>query len=136
MVWSLKGFSWNSAGPASQTVAQHYISIGPLYRVIWCFWRRNVKASPVYCSRQKTRYNHPMLFQRRASVEDCGSTIKQHWLNATCLRKVYNKPGDGLVLRQRCRRLTGIEPAMGCNASSTLNQNLVGRPTSSVPGTS
>ena len=24
-----------NVGPASQTVAQHYISIGPMYRVIW-----------------------------------------------------------------------------------------------------
>ena len=37
VVRSLKGFSWNEVGPASQTVAQHYINIGPMYRVIWCF---------------------------------------------------------------------------------------------------
>ena len=37
VVKSLKGFDWNNVGPASQTVAQHYISIGPMYRVIWCF---------------------------------------------------------------------------------------------------
>ena len=55
---------------------------------------------------------------------------------ATCLHKIYNIPGDRLVLGQRRRRLTGIEPAMGCNAGPTLNLNLVGRPTSSVPGTS
>ena len=73
-----------------------------------------------------------MLFQCRASVEDCGSTLQQHWVNATCLRKVYNRPSDGLVLGQRRRRLTGIEPAMGCDAGPTLNRNLVGRPTSSV----
>ena len=51
-----------------------------------------------------------MLFQCRASVEDCGSTLKQHFVNNTCLRKVYSS--DGLVLGQRHRRLTGIEPAM------------------------
>ena len=28
---SLKGFGWNNVGPASQTVAQHYISIGQMY---------------------------------------------------------------------------------------------------------
>ena len=38
------------------------------------------------------------------------------------------------VLGQRRRWLTGIEPAMGCSAGPTLNQNLVGRPTSSVSG--
>ena len=36
---TVKGFDWNNIGQASQTVAQHYISIGPMYRVIWCFWR-------------------------------------------------------------------------------------------------
>ena len=46
VVRSLKGFAWNNVGPASQTVTQHYISIGPMYRVIWCFWRRDAKASP------------------------------------------------------------------------------------------
>ena len=31
---SLKKFGWNNVGPASQTVAQLYVSIGPMYRVI------------------------------------------------------------------------------------------------------
>ena len=44
VVKSLKGFGWNNVGPVLQTVAQHYISIGPMYRVIWCFWRRIFKA--------------------------------------------------------------------------------------------
>ena len=29
------GFGWNNGGPVSQTVAQHYLTIGPMYRVIW-----------------------------------------------------------------------------------------------------
>ena len=69
--------------------------------------------------------HNPTLFQWRSSVEDCGSTLKQHWLDATCLRKEYNGSGDSLVLGQRRRRLTDIEPAMGCNAGPTLNRNLV-----------
>ena len=39
---------------------------------------------------------------------------------------------NGLVLVQRRRRLTGIDPAMGCDAGTTLNRKLVGRPRSSV----
>ena len=35
MFKSLKGFGWNNGGPASQAVAQHCISIGPMYHVIW-----------------------------------------------------------------------------------------------------
>ena len=46
MVKSLRGFGWNNVGPASQTVVQHYISIGPMYGVIWCLWRRDVKVLP------------------------------------------------------------------------------------------
>ena len=76
-----------------------------------------------------------MLFQCRASVEDCGSTLKQHWVNATCLREVYSRPSDGLLLGQHRRRLTSIDPAMGCDAGPALNRNLVGRPTSSARGT-
>ena len=75
-----------------------------------------------------------MLFPSRTSVKDCGSTLKQHRVNATCLRKVYSRPSDGLVLGQRLRRLTRIETAMGCDAGPTLNRDLVGRRTSSVGG--
>ena len=31
---SIKGFGWNKVGPASWTVAQHYFTFGPMYRVI------------------------------------------------------------------------------------------------------
>ena len=70
----------------------------------------------------------------RDSVEDCGSTLNQHWVNATFLRKVYRKHSDGLVLGQSRRRLTGIEQAMGYDAGPTLIQNSVGGPISSVRG--
>ena len=110
----------NNVGPASQTVAKHYSSIRPMHCVIW-FLVPGWKASPAQqCISQKTCYNHPMLFQCRASVENCGSTLKQHWVNATGLCKVYIRPA--------------IKPAMGCDAGPTLNCNLLGRPTSSVPG--
>ena len=70
---------------------------------ICCFWRRDVNVTSIM-----------------QSSENTGSTLKQHWLNATCLHKVYNRPGDRLVLDQRRGRLLGIEPAMGCNAGQTL----------------
>ena len=89
---------------------------------------------------QQTRYNHPKLFQCRASGKDCGTALKQHWVNATCLlmcwRKVYSGPSAGLMLGQRRGRLPGIEPAMGYDTSPTLNRNLVGGSTSPVRGTS
>ena len=34
VVKSLKGFGWNNVGTASQTVAQDYFTIGPIYRGI------------------------------------------------------------------------------------------------------
>ena len=132
VVKSVKGFGWNIVSPASQTVAQHYISIGPMYRVIRCFWPRDFKG-----------HQHNAAVRKDDKITQCyfndgpASTLKQYWLNDTCLRKVSNRPGDRLELGQRRRRLTGIEPAKGCNADPTLNQNLMGRPmTSSVSGTS
>ena len=67
--------------------------------------------------------------RRRLWVNIETASVERHVL-------VYNGPGDRLVLGRRRRRLTGIEPAIGCNVGPTLNRNLVGRPTSSVPGTS
>ena len=40
---SLMGFGWINAGPASQTMAQHYFTIGPVYRVIWVVAFRGIK---------------------------------------------------------------------------------------------
>ena len=34
MVKSLQDFGWNNVDPSSQTVAQHYFTIGPMYCVI------------------------------------------------------------------------------------------------------
>ena len=75
-----------------------------------------------------------MACQRRRLWVNIETALVE-WGYATCLRKVYNRPGDGLVLGQRRSQLTGIRPAMGCSAGPTLNRNLMGRHTSSVPGT-
>ena len=46
VVRCLKGFGWNNVGPASQSVAQHYFTIGPMYRAvrIVAFW--DIKRHP------------------------------------------------------------------------------------------
>ena len=66
VVKSLKGFSWNNNGPASQTVAQHYFTIGPMYRVARVVAFRGIK-------------RHPILFQCWASVEFDWTALNQHW---------------------------------------------------------
>ena len=48
LVKSLRGFGWNNVGPTSQTVAQHYFSIGVMYRVIRVVAFRGDKMSPVW----------------------------------------------------------------------------------------
>ena len=58
-----------------QTVAQHYFTIGPMYRVTWAVAFRGNKVSPAWQSEQ-TRDNHTIMFQCRVSVEDCGSLLK------------------------------------------------------------
>ena len=62
-----------------------------------------------------------MTGQRRRLWVNIGQN-SINWVNVICLRKVDSRPSDGLVLGQRRRRLTGIEPAMGCDAGPTLNR--------------
>ena len=83
------------------------------------------KASPAWQSKQ-TLDNHPMLFQCRASVKDVEPTLKQYWVNGTCLLgwcgAVYSRPSVGVVLGQCRIQFVSIEPAMGCdNIDPTLN---------------
>ena len=75
VVKSLKDFGWNNVGPASQTVALHYISIGPMYRVIWCFWRRDLKG-----------HQHNVAVRKYGTITQCcfndgsaSKTVGQHW---------------------------------------------------------
>ena len=55
------------------------------------------------------RHQHNAAVRKHGTVTQCGfndgpalktrgSILNQHWLNATCLREVYNRPGDRLVL--------------------------------------
>ena len=52
VVKSLKGFGWKNVGSASQTVAQHYFTIGPMYHVIRVVAFRGMKCHP-YDSQSK-----------------------------------------------------------------------------------
>ena len=89
------------------------------------FWRRFEKRHPHNnAAVRKTQCNHPKLFQCRTSFLDCGSTLKQHWVNSTCLRKVYSRPSDGLMLGQRRRPLN--QQWTVTLAQHTFNRNLVG----------
>ena len=70
VVKSLKGF----VGPASQMVAQHYISIGQMHRVIWCFWRRDF-----------TGHQHNAAVRKDGTITQCcfndgpaSKTVGQH----------------------------------------------------------
>ena len=46
VVKSLKGFGRNNVGPASQTVTQHYFTVGLMYRVIRVVAFRGIKRHP------------------------------------------------------------------------------------------
>ena len=62
-------------------------------------------ATRIVMQQSENTVQSPNAVSMSASVEDSGSTLKQHWVTATCLRKVYSRPSDGLVLGQRRRRL-------------------------------
>ena len=86
-----------------------------MYRVIWCFWRRNRKHHPhshPHAARKKHCTITQCCFNGASASKAVGSTLKQHWVNSTCLGKVHSKLSDGLVLGQRHRRFAGIEPVL------------------------
>ena len=88
------------------------------------------KASPAYSnvSVPANTGKSPNAVLMWASFEYCGSTLKQHRVNAMCLlmlwRKVYSRPSVRLALGQPRRRLTGIKSVMGCDACPTMNEIL------------
>ena len=95
VVKSLKGFGWNNVGPASQTVAQHHFTIGPMYRVIRVVAFRGIKCHP-YGSQSKqgtiTQFCS-MLGQRRIRLTgieptmscDADPTLHRYWVGRPTL---------------------------------------------------
>ena len=73
---SLKGFGWNNVGPALQTVAQHYFTIGPMYGIIRVVAFRKIKCHP-YGSQSK----HGAITQICSNVGTASSTIDRHYKN-------------------------------------------------------
>ena len=108
VVKSSKGFGWNNVGPASQTVAQHYISIGSMYRVF--SGAGILKITSIMQQSGKT-VQSPNAVSMTGQPRRLWVNIETVLVECPCLRR---------------RRLIGIEPAMGCNAGTTLNRNLLG----------
>ena len=94
---SLKSFDWTNVGPASQTVTNHYITIGPRYHVIRVVAFRGIKRQ---CTRMAVRANTEqspnyvsMLGQRQIrlnSIEtatscDAGPTLNRYWVGGPTL---------------------------------------------------
>ena len=85
VVKSRKGFGWNNVGPASQTVAHQFCTIGPMYRVIRVVAFRGIKRHP-YGSQIKhgqSPNSISMLGQRRirwpALNQPWAATLGKHW---------------------------------------------------------
>ena len=73
-----------------------------MYRVTWCFWRRDDKRHP---HNNAAVRKHSMLFQCRASVED--------WVNIETALGGCHMFALSIQQTQRRRRLIGIGLAMG-----------------------
>ena len=71
---------WFNAGPALQTLAQHWTNTV----LIYCIWGIT----------HQTWYIEPMLDKCWATVYDYGPTLMQHWLNDCCIW--------GINKRHRC----------------------------------
>ena len=116
VVKSSKGFGLNNVGPASQTVDQHYISIGLSIVSSGVSDDGILKVTSIMQKSEKT-------VQSPNPVSMTGQRRRQ-WVNietilVECPCNVYNRPGDRLMLGQCLSRLTAIEPAKGCNAGDS-----------------
>ena len=90
------------------------------------FWRRDAKR-PRIMQQSENKLQSPnavsMTGQRRRLWVNIETALGECHVFA----QVYSRPSDGLVLGQRYKRLTDIEPALGCDADPTLNWNLFSR---------
>ena len=92
VVESLKGLGWNNVGPASQTVAQYYFTIGPMYRVIRVVAFRGIKRQCTYGPGQSPN-SVSMLGQCRIRLNginpaigcDAGPTLNWYWVGRPTL---------------------------------------------------
>ena len=71
--YCLKGFGWYNVGPASQTVAQHYFTIGPMYRVIRVVAFRGIKRHP-----HGSQSKHGTITQFCFNVGPASNTINRY----------------------------------------------------------
>ena len=95
---SLKRVDWNNVGPASQTVAQHYLIIDPMYRVIRVVAFQGGKCHPYgnQSSQGQSLNSVSMLGQRRIRLTgieqamgcDAGLTMNRYWVGALCCMDV------------------------------------------------
>ena len=60
---------------------QHLLTFQVAVTIFFAFQRRRAIS--------QTRGIHPMLFQCWSTVFDAGPTLKQHFVNALCLRDIY-----------------------------------------------
>ena len=97
MVKSLKGFGWNNVGPAPQTVAQHYFTIGP---IVSCYPGSGLRGIKRQCTSMAVVANmgqslNPvsMLSQRRIRLTaiktamgcDAGPTTNRYRVLVLCV---------------------------------------------------
>ena len=107
---------WAIVCDAEPTSNQHWLDV----------WRWQGRSSThkikVYAAvyTQQTRGIHPMLFQCWANVFDAGPTLKQHWVNASCLL------GNG-ICRSRIHHAGEINRANSYHSQQTHNNILMRR---------
>ena len=70
---ALKGSSWNNVDAASQTVAQHYFTIEPMYRVIRVVAFRGIKHH-----RYGSQIKHGKIIHFCFNAGPASNTIDRH----------------------------------------------------------
>ena len=82
-------------------LSRHWVDVSCLLGILW--WATSPLIR-VHSAVQQTLGIHTMLFQFRPTVLDPGPTLKQHWVNDSCLQGIGYQPlccGRGVFVLQK-----------------------------------
>ena len=97
---------WNNVDPASQPVAQQYISIWPICRVIWCFWLRDESITSIVTPMQQSE--HTVISPNAVSIP---GQPRRLWVNIETALGECHVFAQSIQQTQYSDRLYSVWPA-------------------------
>ena len=101
----------------------NYISIGPMYRVIWCFWRRDEKRHP-HDNAAVRKYG--TITQWCFNVGPASKTVGQHWNSIGWMSRVCAKYTADPVMEWCWASVVDDWPTLNQQWAATLTKHWTG----------